>query len=290
MHAGSRDFAFHNLEREQIMKKRRQSRSLLISLCICIAVTGCALDDDAAVLETARGLPVPGAVLWLRADKGVLKDETGAVNKWLDQTDNNNNAFASVCPLWLEKGTDLDRPSIQFIGTNQEYFHIPDFLSSPDVTAFFVCRCPQQPTPQNIFFDYGDSISKRFIVQVLGTFDTIQFMVQDVFAINFFTNSINDSSVYHILTTRIEQQTIELYYNGAFDNNNTEGLYDLTTTWEGSQADMYPTIGRDSDPIGGNFLTGEIAEIIFFNKALPSDGRREIERYLSEKYGIPLLD
>jgi hypothetical protein len=287
MHAGSRDFAFHHLKREQPMKKRRQSRAFLISLCSCIIVTGCALDDDAAVLETARGLPVPGAVLWLRADRGVQRDALGKVIKWSDQSKRDNHAIASVRPLWLEMGTGINKPAIQFSGT--EYFHLPDFMRSPDVTAFFVCRCPQQVGQQYLFSDYGDVLQKRFYIRVLSAADTMQFMVQDIASVNMFTNSINDSSAYHILTARIEYQTIELYYNGAFDNSNSDVSYDPTTTWEGSMADMYPTIGRDSDPGGMDFLIGEVAEVIFYNTALSSDDRSKIERQLSEKYGIPLL-
>lgn len=273
-------------KRKQPMKKRRQSRAFLISLCICFAVTGCAFDDDAAVLDSARGLPVPGAVLWLRADRGVQRDALGDVSKWFDQSEHENHAIASVRPLWLEKGTDINKPAIQFSGT--EYLHLPDFMQSPNVTAFFVCRCPQQPIQQYLFSDYGDVLQKRFYIRVVAAVDTMQFMVQDIIPINMFVDSINNSAVYHILTARIEQQTIELYYNGAFDNSHTDGSYDPTTTWNGSMADMYPTIGRDSDPVGGNFLFGEIAEVIFYNKALPSGERRDIERYLSEKYGIPL--
>lgn len=51
----------------------------------------------------------------------------------------------------------------------------------------------------------------------------------------------------------------------------------------------YFSIGQEWDERGGSdFLNGDIAELVFFSRALEEDERRAVEQYLSEKYHIPL--
>jgi hypothetical protein len=258
---------------------------------ICIAYFACSIsegeigeftDSDSTTVSV---LPVSGAALWLRADRGICSSTPTLVNSWQDQTVNGNNAVAIVKPEWVDNVIN-EKPVVRFSGI--QYMLMPEFMSFSNVTFFVVGSFPQQATDQYIFFDYGDDTDKIFYIRVLSALNTIQFRVQDAAGDPITISSIGDSSDYHILTARLNGQNSELFYNGVSDNSGTNGSYDDTTTWDGTTPGRYPTIGKNSDPISDDYLTGDIAEIIIFPSALSDPERVKIECYLSNKYGIPI--
>jgi hypothetical protein len=257
-------------------------------LIICITYFACSIsegelgeftDSDNTTLSV---LPVPGAVLWLRADRGICSSSSNLVNSWQDQTSYGNNAVSIVKPELVNNAIN-DKPVVRFSGS--EYMIMPEFMAYPNVTVFVVGSFPQQGNDQYIFFDYGNDTDKIFYIRVLSANNTIQFRVQDADGDPINISSTGDSSKYHIVTARLNGQYSELYYNGTFDINGSSTFYD-NTSWEGTISGRYPTIGKNSDPVSADYLTGDIAEIIIYPSALSDPDRVKIECYLSNKYGI----
>ena len=257
---------------------------------VCIAYFACSISEgDLGEFTngdgtTASALPVPGALLWLRADRDVCINTPNLVNSWQDQTPNGNNAVAIVKPE-LVGNVINNKPVVRFSGS--QYMIMPEFMAYSNVTIFIVGSFPQQGNDQYIFFDYGDDTDKIFYIRVISGNDTIQFRVQDADGDPINISSSGDSSNFHIFTARLNVQNSELYYNGTFDTNGSSTFYD-NTTWEGTISGRYPTIGKNSDPVSSDYLTGDIAEIIIYPSALSDPERVKIECYLSNKYGIPI--
>jgi len=276
------------------MKRIGQS---LISLLSCIMLFTCSMSEGEPGEFTegpfgGEELPVEGAALWLRADRDVCKSTSNKVNAWEDQTPNGNTAIAMVKPEWVDNVLN-EKPVIRFSGT--EYFLLPEFMSSSDVTVFIVGSFPNQGIVQNLLSDYGDLTNKSFCIRVSDLSNTLQFRLNDSAGDSVNNSSINDSSQFHIFTARLNSINSELYYNGANDNIITNISdppydYDTSTKWDGTTSGRYPTIGRDSNPdaVPLGYLTGDLAEIIIYRYALPDGDRVKIECYLGEKYGIPV--
>lgn len=265
---------------------RRIGQSL-ISLMSCLILFTCSMSEG-ELGEFTEGfsiqeLPVEGAALWLRADRGICKSTSNLVNAWEDQTPNGNTAVAMVKPEWVDNVLN-EKPVIRFSGS--EYLLLPEFMNSPNVTVFVVGKFPQQPNDQYIFSDSGANLNELFYIRVRLNLDTIEFRVQDINPFFILLSSINDSSNYHIITARLNGQNSELFYNGSADDNDSNSSYDNTTTWEGTASGRYPTIGNYCVPGSTDFLTGDLAEIIIFNYALSDGDRVKMECYLGEKYGI----
>ena len=71
----------------------------------------------------------------------------------------------------------------------------------------------------------------------------------------------------------------KLYNRGVLEDTDTGDDYDIVD-------DDATQIGSGSS---GDFLTGNIYEIIIYNRILTDDEREQVEGYLSTKYGIPII-
>ncbi len=267
------------------MKRIGQS---LISLLSCIMLFTCSMSEGEPGEFTegpfgGEELPVEGAALWLRADRDVCKSTSNKVNAWEDQTPNGNTAIAMVKPEWVDNVLN-EKPVIRFSGT--EYFLLPEFMSSSNVTVFIVGSFPQQGTNQYIFSDKGADDNQLFYIRIQTGVDTITFRVQDSFPKVIEVKNTKDPSSYHITTARLSGTTSELLYNGSDKIIFDEPDYDPSNIWSDTKDGEYPTIGKNCDPDNDNYLTGDLAEIIIYRHALPDGDRVKIECYLGEKYGI----
>jgi hypothetical protein len=92
------------------------------------------------------------------------------------------------------------------------------------------------------------------------------------------TNFVVQSAFFNYQNTLLQQ-----YINGAKDGEKT----DFQTAGNTSDTDSQnSSIGSDGTP--GNFLNGDIAEIIVYNRALNTSELAQVHRYLSRKWGIAL--
>ncbi len=266
---------------------------------ICIAYFACSISEG-ELGEFTNGdgttvsvLPVPGAVLWLRADRGINMDTSNKICSWEDQSGFGNNAISVFKPLFIESDNNLNnKPVINF--SNVESIETPEFLCFSNITIFIIYRASITGSQQIIFFDYGDHLNSNLSIRI-NTTDNENFYIRDSGG-NFFNDGSGsitgsgDITVYHILTARLNFDTAQLYYNGSLDSSATNGIYNTSTMWNDKPPgeEWLPMIGDDPNESANQYLTGDIAEIIIYPSALSDPERVTIECYLSNKYGIPI--
>lgn len=268
--------------------------SSCILFCIFILLTGptgCSLSDgDIIGLSEDERLPVDDSRLWLRASAGVYINSSGSVYYWEDRSGNSLDAICFGTPELAEDQLN-GLPVIKFSG--DDYMKLPEFLDSPNLTIFFVVKSSGVTGSQyRYFFDFGETTQKQIHLTKDAT-DFEKFYVQsnyvnpDTWGIT--AKGTGNPFVFHITTARLEGNNSSIYYNGIQEGTGIElNTYDTSTTWaydglpDGTSS---PTIGaRDSSPV--DKMTGDIAEIIIYTRALSSEERESVEAYLKNRYGL----
>lgn len=261
---------------------------ILLLFLLIVTPQGCSLSDgDIIELSEDERLPVDDARLWLRASAGVYINSSGSVYYWEDRSGNRLDAIGFGTPELADAQLN-GLPIIRFSG--DDYMKLPEFLDSGDITIFLVLRCTGAITDRyRYFFDYGEIVQKHIHVTKSSNDTSDTFYVQSSDTDKITTTGSGNSFIFHITTARLEGNEAVLYYNGIHDGTGIQtGTYNVSTTWaydglpDGTSS---PTIGaRDSSPV--DKMTGDIAEIIIYTRALSSEERESVEAYLKNRYGL----
>jgi hypothetical protein len=233
-------------------------------------------------------LPVTaGLQLWLKADASITVGGGGGVVQWGDQSGNANNAQQldeNLAPVLTNNAVN-GRPALRFDGTD-DFLEIADSVSLSivgDITSFFVLRFADFATFRGIWAKTSANLPAPTDMYALpsngrlrlyrgnGTGTGIQFV-----------DSASPFTAGNFLLAGFDQAgtAVTHYLNGLANGTGsiTVPLADTDGTLRiGTRADLVTK------------LKGELAELLIFDRALSPAERRAVERYLAEKYGLPML-
>ncbi len=254
--------------------------------------------------QQAGELPASGLVLWLDATQVELDEAPASVERvveWTDQSGRNNHAVESQTadggfPLLKTSATPTGQNALVFDGA--EFLEIPSNpadLDGPELTWYIVFR------PE--LTDHGRLINSAYYD--LGTDDYIPYhrawlsLVSSgdryrAVATNEFGEGFVDVNIYDVLSTESfaigggiwNANTAEIrgIVVDSFRNRFVESRLDATGN---PISHMYTRIGagsaaRTPDVVGP--LTGEIAEILIYNRVLSEQEQASVETYLADKH------
>ncbi len=271
---------------------------IVISVLMLVVVKGSYLIGQTKIAsarqKTANSpvLKIDGLTIWFETTlaSSFLESEINdgrSITVWNNISDSNpkisNNGSGNA--TYISNGIN-DLPVLRFNGSSNFFTFNGDSLTNNNYTIFLVAtRRSSQDTNMilggtsvanysNLNVGYFLNGTPRFRVSHLndGTpaTDLIDSTVSDYKSPSFEIHSITfDSAVGK-----------KYYRNGSQkDSVVTSPAKTYLASWPGA------SIGR----FNNSFFNGDIAEIIIFNRSLKDQERKDIERYLSDKYQINVL-
>ena len=255
-------------------------RKLLTLVAILVLTVG--------YVGTASAIPA-GALLWVKADAGVISDDDGVIT-WLDQSGNHNDAVRhpgtaagapqdSFCLFPKNGGTML--PAINFGGAS--FFDLPTApFRLPEVTVYAVVRQGDLNNRSPYFSTYSNAAQYGFGFELdsegpwLRSFTSAGLPVYygDWIAAGcwdwptLLTNEINAPG-----------NLKSMYLKGALLGST--GVPGLTYDTNNETASI-GALGQ----LGVFYMKGDIAEIIVY-PSVDAQQKAEVESYLMNKYFIP---
>ncbi len=217
-----------------------------------------------------------GLSLWLRADAGVVIDGAAA-SGWMDQSGKANDASQTTVskqPVLLDAAVN-GQPTLKFDGTNDSLDIQENSDLKPErVTVFVVGRHTDGGTAYRTYVRAGGALSKGYALMKRNAASTAGFNI------NTYTSTYAAGTLpvntYGVMTGRYNGENIDFFVNGL-----PTASYASTATISYAASPVY--IGSTAT---GNYLQGEIAEVLIFNRALSDAERKGVESYLYARYGI----
>lgn len=220
-------------------------------------------------------------VVWLRADSGVTFDiPTKRVSAWSDSSGTNNNMAQSTAanqPLREGYGGQNDKAYFSFDGTND--FMLSD-SNSPITTDFTIFEVSKIGEVTGSVFGWRDgSASIQVGINADGSFST---KVSDGANALLTSTAIVNVGENHIGILKKNNKRIDSEY------------YDLTNTITKTDSDVsfdnafsFNTAQFKIGFFGVNeYLSGQVQEVIVYNRALSSTEIADVRGYLNLKYKI----
>ena len=232
------------------------TRSILICLILCALTPQC----------FAQGIP-SGAILWLRADSGVVM-QNRHVAIWKDQSGHGNDVHMTDTnsqPDFLAVDSN-GKPSIVFRGSN--YFEAPNiFPTWHDYTIAVVAKLTNSANLNNLVSGTYRALwlNGNLYPHVLH----YSFDMQEIATVPMWSNAA--SSIVALYSFAYNQA--QLFVNGEF----ADSSFVSTTT------DSTLFIGSFNR---GYFLQGEIQEVLLYDRELSATDRTSLDDYLRSRYGI----
>jgi len=226
----------------------------------------------ATTLPGGADLPLGSLALWLKADTGLPQGSTNtSVNQWLDQSGNQNNALQTTAlnrPEWVPNVVN-GLPAVHFDGTN-EYFGLPNLWSGAmQAEAFVVVRAATAtPSQRQGLWSFGSSGNMACYPEIDGS-------LSDDFCSGTWHNMgvpappLTQFNVYEVSSG----STWEAWLDGFL-------LYQANAN--GVSLVNSPILGAC---YWGRF-TGDIAEVMVFNRSLTDSERGTVNGYLEGRYGL----
>jgi hypothetical protein len=231
-------------------------------------------------------VPREGLHLWLRADAGVVLQD-GRVAKWEDQSGRSHHGAQDVVARRPRVGRDAvgGQPALQF--DEGQWFTLPSgFKDFPGGVSVFVLARPASPKP--VFVEIGNRdrgsgnplgllkvrlVANNFLLETEGTPGAPEKVVIDA------PRSVSHGRYQSFGVVQGPSGSATLYLNGAAAANGTAP----PPTQQVKGRNM---IGQEAGPYE---FRGDLAEVLVYGRALGEVERKDVERYLHEKYLDPAL-
>jgi chitodextrinase len=229
--------------------------------------------------QTLNPWPAPvvasGLRLWLRADLGVIKNSAGAISRWTDLAAG-NHAFQddpSSQPLHAPAAAN-GRPVVRFDGVG-DLLNVPAFMTgATQGELFVVMKLPGFATRDDGLWSLGGADG------TWSQFDGTNRVLTEDFGRSYRTSvgvpvaPLTDYVVYNV-SAQTDDWRVRL--NGALQSAET-----TNTVVFGSNG----YLGRNAY---SDYLQGDIAEIIAYDRVLNIAERTALQTYLATKYSVALL-
>lgn len=251
-------------------------------------------DDDSSWSLTATATPLaadPALITWLKADALSLSNNT-SVSTWYDSSGiNHATAQGSVFPKYITNVLN-GKPVVRFNGENRMSF-LPTTAVTDDFTVVLVAASTEEHEVDNKNQSLGGKSGQHFILGTVnmgkqgagmgismgsngasiyehgdsekGNSDSGYFPIKAVY-----DGKLN---TFNIITVKYSDKRPQLFVNGALVDNDTEK----------SERTVYSPVDIGGT-VDGSTFTGDIAEILIYDKVLSETERTGLEAYLHEKY------
>ncbi|MFN8309691.1 MAG: GEVED domain-containing protein [Chitinophagales bacterium] len=249
-----------------------------------ITVTGnntCSASASTAVVIVSPGGTASNLKLWLKANTGVTSVAT-LVTAWNDQSGSGNNATTvnGVSPVFTSNQINA-YPTVNFSSTGGLQGTFTTAITSNNITAFAVAQ------PQT-----GGTNPSIFSIAPSGTADNTSALSSALF----YNNGTN------LLTYRNSSSlgnspgainglpsAFTTSFSASYDSFFTNGRYNNRSAYTAAafNGQVY-TIGSRYPAALANYLTGKVAEVVFYDRQLTPAERNRVESYLAIKYGLSL--
>lgn len=230
---------------------------------------------------TAPVLP-SGLALFLRADSGVVRDDTGAVVRWLDQSANANHTAQFGSPSTrpgFGPNAINGKPALTFnsaAGSYLEAASSPSLAITGDVSIVAVANFADYNTPREILGKTVGNQPASYDYYISSPTDFRLYRGNGVGA-----NAVGRATAApgvgtpHVIAVRMSGTNVAHFLDGLANGS-------ATAVTEQADRGTPLRIGARDDLT--QFMNGDIAELMLFSSAIFSTQRREVDNYLGVKY------
>ncbi len=251
-----------------------------------------------AALKAASAGPLkdPGLILWLDSrDVDVVSPRgsfTGApVFRWIDKSGYGNHAVQQVTeqqPAYFADGSAAGIPFVSFSAAKKQYLRIADgaSLDLNHLTAFVVARA--ESNPANMWLFGKNDFHSRWTGYGIAVEGSSVFPWPHLGLGH--SGSASNGYVKLRKSLRGEFALVELSYDGkrlCGALNGRELLQAISGEVKANSRDLLVGAGPQVSP-AVEFLQGDIAELLLYNRALSPTEQKQTRQYLVEKYGLRL--
>ncbi|MDH5681015.1 MAG: LamG domain-containing protein, partial [Spirochaetota bacterium] len=225
---------------------------------------------------------ITGLTLWLKADAGVTHT-AGSVTQWADQSGNGYHMVPGVSPTYAT-GVVNGNPVLSFDGTQ---FLRNTAVPTPTNPTIIAVSSPLDSTNRRIashtatqndgwsfWWDLAEQYRIAFPVLTIGGLWATTYTPKAI--------KISSAGVFSINTGIHYGPANQVSHDGGYIQQDTGPN---PTIFYGT-APIF-NVGAQAD--AGNIFVGDIAEVIYYNRALTDNEILGIELYLSDKYAITLV-
>ena len=229
-------------------------------------------------------------VVWLKADSGVTFDiPTKKVSAWADQSGNSNSvaqATSANHPLRYTYDGANDKTRFEFNGTTTALHSNNNCpITTNDFTIITVAKSETNTGGlTRRIFGYRDTTDDDRIIIGYSATNTLVAKVVDNTGKNIvvYGGAGELTTDYQIMTVYLTSNLLSLQYNQNTEVTGTTAGFDNVTGYD----DDPFTIGSVASAAEGNYLDGNVQEVIVYNAAIPRADIAKIQDYLNRKYKI----
>jgi hypothetical protein len=249
---------------------------------------------DLGGVQAVEPATVAGLTLWLRADAGISHDALGRVAHWADQSGSGNGGFQNDDarkPQFVRDGLNR-KPILRFDGMDDclaiDGLHYDAPGQIDGLTLFVLVKSSAASDQILLSFDRNEywRFSLRSGAGGVGWHTRGAGGGVDDLAT---AMTVTDGR-WHVISCRFaagEAPDKQIHVDG--DEVAATTAHGGANLGSGVSRFGYIGVGSDAAVVNGNlgsnqFLAGDLAEVILFGRALSDLERRQIERYLIEKY------
>jgi len=231
--------------------------------------SGYSNETNATTSVAGTALPLGDLRLWLRADAPMIREGPGQkVEYWFDQSGNTNDGYqttASKQSSWVDNAIN-GRPIIRFDGSGDDFgFFTPVLSATTQAEAFVVLKANATGHPLWYFGVNSSSIYNAADGSITEGFGSTSGQNIGV--------PSQPLSQYHLYNVAAATNLWVARINGQlqYQNNvNTYPVQGLDIGWGGFG--------------GAGFFSGDIAEVLIFNRVLNNSERASVLAYINRKY------
>jgi hypothetical protein len=252
---------------------------------------------DLGGVQAAEPASLEGLTLWLRADAGISHDGQGRVARWTDQSGRDNDAFQiddARKPQFVRDGLNR-KPILRFDGADDrlaiDALHYDALGQIEGLTLFVLVK--SAATSDQILLSFDRNEYWRFSLRsgaggvgwhTRGAGGGVDDLTT--------ATPVTDAR-WHVISCRFaagEAPDKPIHVDG--EEVAATAAHGGAGLGSGAIRFGYIGVGSEAGVVNGNlgpnqFLAGDLAEVILFGRALSDLERRQIERYLIEKYNTP---
>jgi hypothetical protein len=234
-----------------------------------------------------------GLMLWLAADVGVTPGPGSSVAQWADQSGLNNHATANNTGNQPQRVFNAlaSKPVIHFDGGSQ-YFSLPSGFA--DFSAGFSAFIVVQPEMNTLvhgarFFDFASGYGSLSNSLLLARFEQADEILYQTYP---GASPGAALDVNNIVVNGVWQTFEVVHAAGAPQSLASASLYKDGLLVSNGLISVAANVTRFSNLIGRSnlsqdaYLTGGIAEIVMYARALSDAERLQIETYLNAKWAL----
>lgn len=250
-------------------------------------ICGNGIDDDCDSVTdegcSGTAAPLPNTITnlraWYRADSLALADNA-AVTTWSDESGQGFHLTGVTGSPRLRTGIINSKPIVRFDGASG--LNTSNIVLQGGATDFTVFLVVRAGTSQNVHADmydnsHGSNTAGPMIQQSgtnLNVYASAWWNGSSYSGTSTFTVS---SAAFQIHHTHKAGATVRHFINGGLATNNS-----VPANMAQPSVPLY--VGRGN--IGGRSWNGDMAELVYFNRALSDAEQQQMKFYLAQKYAV----